>query len=76
MTDPGGLNRDGGCAVDWTWLEGEEIAEVRNGLDTITFRFRSGLVFEVQARLWKGAPFVAFKPHERPAGHQTPGTSR
>ena len=66
MADDGGLNRDGGCAVDWTWLTGEEIAEVRNGLDTITFRFRSGLVLEVQARLWKGAPFVAFKPHERP----------
>mgnify|MGYP003519681950 CR=1 FL=1 len=44
----------------------EEIAEVRSSLDTITFRFRSGQTFEVTARRWKGAPFVAFKPHERP----------
>ena len=60
------LNPDSGCAVDWSWLLGEEIAEVRSSLDTITFRFRSGRTFEVTARLWKGAPFVAFKPHERP----------
>jgi hypothetical protein len=66
MTDKPGLNRDGGCAVDWSWLEGEEIAEVRSSLDTITFRFRSGRTFEVSARLWKGAPFVAFAPHAPP----------
>jgi hypothetical protein len=62
MNTKDGLNEDGGCAVDWSWLEGEEIAEVRSSLDTITFRFRSGLTFAVQARLWKGAPFVAFDP--------------
>jgi hypothetical protein len=66
MSSDDGLNTDGGCAVDWSWLEGEEIVEVRNSLDTITFRFRSGQTFEVTARLWKGAPFVAFTPHERP----------
>lgn len=66
MSEKDGLNTDGGCAVDWSWLVGEEIADVRNGLESITFRFRSGLTFEVSARLWKGAPFVAFKPHERP----------
>ncbi len=61
-----GLNDDGGCAVDWTWLVGEEIAEVRSSLETITFTFRSGRTLAVTARLWKGAPFVAFDPWERP----------
>jgi len=66
MADKDGLNDDGGCAVDWSWLVGEEIAEVRSSLDTITFRFRSGQSFAVTARLWKGAPFVAFDPDRRP----------
>jgi hypothetical protein len=66
MREKDGLNEDGGCAVDWSWLVGEEIAEVRSSLDTIAFRFTSGQTFEVSARLWKGAPFVAFTPHERP----------
>ena len=62
MSSKDGLNDDGGCAVDWSWLAGEEIAEVRSSLDTITFRFTSGQTFTVTARLWKGAPFVAFDP--------------
>ena len=61
-----GLNDDGGCAVDWSWLQGEEIAEVRSSLDSITFTFKSGRAFTVTARLWKGAPFVAFDPWEAP----------
>lgn len=61
-----GLNEDGGCAVDWTWLVGQEIAEVRSSLDTITFTFENGRTFTVTARLWKGAPFVAFDPWRDP----------
>lgn len=68
MSSKDGLNDEGGCAVDWSWLAGEEIAEIRSSLDTITFRFTSGLTFAVTARLWKGAPFVAFEPWEKPAG--------
>jgi len=64
--DDGGLNEQGGCAVDWSWLDGERIAAVTSSLDTLTFRFESGLTFEVQARLWKGKPFLSWKPHERP----------
>jgi hypothetical protein len=64
MPEKDSRNADGGCAVDWSWLVGEEIAEVRSSLDTITFRFKSGQTFEVTARIWKDAPFVAFKPHK------------
>jgi len=67
MSDTDGLNDDGGCAVDWSWLDGEAIAEMTNGLDTLTIRFRSGRTFEVKALLWKGKPFLSFKPHQPPA---------
>ena len=66
MSDKDGLNEDGGCEVDWSWLAGETIAEVRSSLEAITFRFASGQTFTVTARLWKGAPFVAFDPWQKP----------
>ena len=66
MANDKGLNDEGGCAVDWSWLVGEEIAAVRSSLETIAFTFRSGRTFAVTARLWKGKPFVAFEPWERP----------
>ena len=61
-SNEGGLNDEGGCAVDWTWIEGERIASVTNSLDTLTIRFASGRVLEVRALLWKGKPFVSWKP--------------
>ena len=66
MSAKDGLNDDGGCAVDWSWLVGEEVAAVRSSLDTLTFTFKSGQTFTVTARLWKGAPFVAFDPWQSP----------
>jgi hypothetical protein len=62
----GGLNQDGGCAVDWSWLAGERIVAVTNGLDTLTITFESGLVFTTRALLWQGKPFLSFDPHARP----------
>ena len=61
-----GLNEDGGCAVDWSWLAGERIAAVTNSLEAIEIRFESGLTWKVEARLWKGAPFLAFEPWKAP----------
>ena len=61
-----GLNDQGGCAVDWSWLAGEEIAAAESSLDTLTIRFRSGETLEVKALLWNDRPFLSFKPHERP----------
>jgi len=66
-----GLNDEGGCAVDWSWLAGERIRSVTNSLDDIVVTFESGLVFTVRALLWKGQPFLSFDPHaapKRPAG--------
>jgi hypothetical protein len=63
---PDSLNQEGGCAVDWSWLAGEEVVTVTSSLDTLTVRFRSGETLEVKALLWKDRPFLSFKPHERP----------
>ena len=61
-----GLNDEGGCAVDWSWLVGAEIVGATSSLDTLTIRFRSGETLEVKALLWKERPFLSFKPHEPP----------
>jgi hypothetical protein len=67
MTNASGLNDQGGCAVDWSWLGGERVVSVTNGLDTIALTFESGLTFTVRALLWQGKPFLAFDPHAAPA---------
>jgi len=59
----GGLNAAGGCEVDWTWLQGEQVASVTSGLDFWTVTFASGLVFRVRSLLWQGKPFLSFEPH-------------
>lgn len=65
-TDKPGLNADGGCAVDWSWLDGERIASVTSSLDVMTITFESGLVWKTRALLWQGKPFLAFDPHRAP----------
>jgi len=58
-----GLNEEGGCSVDWSWLAGERVHSVTNGLDSLIVTFESGLVFTVRALLWQGKPFISFDPH-------------
>jgi hypothetical protein len=62
-----GLNDEGGCAVDWSWLAGERVRSITNGLDSLVVTFESGLVFTVRALLWQGKPFLSFDPHTAPA---------
>ena len=61
-----GLNDEGGCEVDWSWLVGEKIASVRNSLDVLVITFESGLEWKVQASVWKEAAFLAFTPWKAP----------
>lgn len=65
-TEEKGLNEDGGCAIDWSWLGGERVASVKSGLDTLTVTFESGLVFTTRAMLWQGKAFLSFEPHKSP----------
>jgi hypothetical protein len=69
MGEKMGLNNQGGCAVDWGWLNGERVVSVWNSLDTLTITFESGLVFTTRALTWQGQPFLGFNPHAPPIAH-------
>jgi hypothetical protein len=60
------LNAEGGCAVDWSWLDGQRIASVTSSLDVLTITFESGLIFKTKALLWQGKPFLSFDPYRAP----------
>jgi hypothetical protein len=61
-SNPTGLNSDGGCDVDWSWLTGRTLATMTNSLDVLTMSFTDGSRFQVRALLWQGKPFLAFDP--------------
>ena len=68
-TEAGGqAGADAGCRVDWSWLEGREIAAASSSLDKLIITFRDGETLTVQAAIWKGEPFLAFTPWKAPAG--------
>lgn len=67
-----GLNAEGGCAVDWSWLGGQRIASVTSSLDVITITFESGLIFKTRALLWQGQPFLSFDPYRDPSQAPAP----
>jgi hypothetical protein len=67
MTKEQGLNAEGGCTVDWSWLHGQEVVSVTNAIDSLTITFASGLVFTTRALLWQGKPFLSFAPYSDPA---------
>ena len=58
----GGAESDAGCQVDWSWLEGREIAVATSTLDKLVITFRDGETLTVQAALWKGQAFLGFNP--------------
>lgn len=54
------------CGVDLNWLAGRTIVRVTNELAAITIEFDDGLVFKIQALLYKGEPFVGISPYKEP----------
>jgi hypothetical protein len=58
QTEPG----DSGCLVDWSWLEGRQIASATSNLEKLVITFRDGETLTVQASSWKGKAFLAFTP--------------
>lgn len=60
---PSGLNADGGCAVDWTFLAGRTVVSASSSLDSLTLTFGDGTTLEVRALSWQGKPFLAFEPY-------------
>ncbi len=53
---------DAGCLVDWSWLEGREVASATSSLEKLVITFRDGETLTIQASSWKGKPFLAFTP--------------
>lgn len=51
-----------GCAVDWSWLEGREVASAWSDLQSLKVAFRDGQTLEIKAALYQGAPFLSFTP--------------
>jgi hypothetical protein len=58
----GAASTDSGCAVDWSWLNGREIASARSDLQTMTIVFSDGETLTIRAALYKDQPFLAFDP--------------
>lgn len=54
------------CGVDLNWLAGRKIVRVTNELAVITIEFDDGLVFKVQALMYKGEPFLGISPYKEP----------
>ncbi|MEW6270633.1 MAG: hypothetical protein AB1689_15220 [Thermodesulfobacteriota bacterium] len=61
------VENESGCAVDWSWLEGWTVESAASDLQHLRIRFTNGETLLVQAALWQGKPFLAFKPHAAPA---------
>jgi hypothetical protein len=61
--DPSG---EGGCAVDWSWLAGREIAAAESDLQSLRITFRDGQTLVVRAALFQGAAFLSFTPWRAP----------
>ena len=57
---------ESGCAVDWSWLQGQEIESVWSNLERLELRFKNGLTLKVMAAQWKGSAYLAFDPYKAP----------
>lgn len=60
------LNEDGGCAVDWSWIEGRQIASVRSNLTDLVITFTDGQTLRITAQTWQGSPWLSFTPWRDP----------
>lgn len=63
---PAPTRQQSGCLVDWTWLEGAEIASVRSDLQNLIVTLKSGQTLKVRALMYKGEPFLSFDPYYPP----------
>jgi hypothetical protein len=65
--NPPTYEKQAGCSVDWTWLQGRTIAAVTSDLKTLTIWFEDGQTFKIQALTYKGDAFLSFTPYQDPA---------
>jgi hypothetical protein len=66
LTQVDTLADDQGCTVDWSWLQGFEIASVTSDLQRMHIRFTNGQTLTIQAATYQGKAFLAFDPWKAP----------
>ena len=59
-------SQESGCAVDWSWLEGQEIVGATSDLQNLIIQFKSGQTLKVRALKYKDEPFLSFDPYYPP----------
>jgi hypothetical protein len=55
------------CAVDWSWISGGELKEVKAGSDQVKLTLAPQGLVTVSVAVWQGKPFLSFMPYKAPA---------
>ncbi len=57
-------DKENGCSVDWSWLEGLEVESATSDLKHWRVRFTNGQTLTIQVSNYQGVPFLAFNPYK------------
>lgn len=57
---------DAVCKVDWSWIYGAELAEIRPGIEQFKLILSPQGPITVSAGVWQGKPFLSFMPYKAP----------
>ena len=66
QTNQSTTGQQSGCLVDWSWLEGQEIAGATSDLQNLIITLKNGQTLKVRALMYKGEPFLSFDPYYPP----------
>ncbi len=57
---------DAVCKVDWSWISGGELLEIKPGIDQFKLILAPQGTITVSAGIWQGKPFLSFMPYKAP----------
>lgn len=57
---------DAVCAVDWSWIYGGEVKDVKVGEDQVRLVLHPQGPVTISAGVWQGKPFLSFMPYKAP----------
>ncbi len=55
------------CAVDWSWISGGELKDVKASSDQVKLTLSPQGPLTVSVAVWQGKPFLSFMPYKAPA---------
>lgn len=55
------------CAVDWSWISGGELKEIKVSSDQFKLTLSPQGPITVSVAVWQGKPFLSFMPYRAPA---------